>query len=58
MTEFDKLANEYEEMFGEAIPIYGISYDSENELFAIIRKAIADGKAIKPIYSENKETFY
>lgn len=58
MRDFERLANEYDELFGEAIPIYGIAYESEEELLNIIKKAIEDGEPIKPRYSDDRNVLY
>ncbi len=58
MNEYDKLAIEYANKFGEAVPIYGIAYSDDAELLEIIRKAIADGKPIEPKYADDRDMIY
>lgn len=58
MKEYDRLLVEYADKFGEAVPIYGIAYDTADELLAMIRKAIEDGKPIQPQYSDDPYTVY
>lgn len=58
MSEYDRLAIEYADKFGEAVPIWGIAYDSDEELLKLIRKAITDGKPIEPKYSDDRNTVY
>lgn len=40
----------YADEFGETFPVYGVAYESEEELLSIIQKAIKDGKPVKPVY--------
>lgn len=58
MNEFDKLANEYIDKFGEAVPVWGIAYENDGELLEIIRKAIESGIPIEPKYSDDRTTVY
>lgn len=58
VNEYDRLAVEYANKLGEAFPIYGVAYGSEQELLEIMRKAIEDGKPVEPKYSDDTEVMY
>lgn len=58
MSEYDELAVEYAEQFGEAVPLYGIAYETDAELLDIIRRAIEEKKPIVPEYSDDQNVVY
>lgn len=58
MNEYDRLAVEYANKFGEAFPIYGVAYGTEEELLEIMRKAIEDGKPVMPKYADDPNIMY
>lgn len=58
MNEYDRLAVEYANKFGEAFPIYGVAYGTEEELLEIMRKAIEDGKPVVPKYADDPNIMY
>ena len=58
MNEFDRLIDEYMDMFGEAFPVFGLEASTDEEYIAILKKCIETKTPAVPVYSDKKDVKY